>query len=859
LIELRTLGALDLRSGAGVELRSVLVQPKRTALLAYLAVAAPRSLHRRDSLLALFWPEQDAPHARLALRQALHGLRHALGDGVVLARGDEEVGLDRTRCRCDVWAFEQALDAGSLERGVGLYGGPFLDGFFISGAPEFEPWVAAERDRLSRRYAGALERLAQAADTQGDVAGAVQWWTRLADHSPYTSRVVLRLMRALEAAGDRAGAILHADQHALHLRTALDAEPDPEVVALAAALRSQPAARTAQTAGPAASPPALPRVTGTAEIPGPPSIVRVGALIAGFLVLVLGLAARELLRSGMEGITTSDIRPLTSEPGVEFQPAISPDGKEVAYIAGPIGGRRLALQSAVNGTGVGELQLTDSALGSAWLPQWSQDGELVRFLVCPGASNPWSGACAWKEIGRLGGLARPIAVPQNAWTTSWSPDGARIAFSSHDSLFSTLSAGGRAVLLAVHADRPTGLHSLTWSPDSRMLAYVHSNVQWLAGGNILGSSIWVVGAAGGRPVQITSDEHLNVSPTWLDRRHLLFVSNRDGPRGIYVVEVGAKGPRGEARSVPGASDVHSISYAAAGRRLAYAKLSLRQNIRSFLLGRSGPSSIRGGLPVTNGNQVIEEHDVSSDGRWLVYDSNLRGDANIYKMLLGGGAPVQLTSQPGDELGPRWSPDGTEIAYYGALREVFVMPAEGGPPTRLTNGPGSGVNPSWSPDGMQLVFAPGGMGPRPLRFMTRDQVGGPWRGPFEPTDVRCVIGSWTRDGSGVLCAKGRSNLAVVSTTGRVLAHRDLWATYRLRFQGYPGLYSRDGATLYLVAAHEDGREGIWGIPVGGGAAHLLVSSDDPALSFFGSLSLGPDRLYATVSQYESDVWTMQMLW
>ena len=61
MIELRTLGAVDLRSADGVELRAVLVQPKRTALLAYLAVADPRGFHRRDSLLALFWLFRPSP------------------------------------------------------------------------------------------------------------------------------------------------------------------------------------------------------------------------------------------------------------------------------------------------------------------------------------------------------------------------------------------------------------------------------------------------------------------------------------------------------------------------------------------------------------------------------------------------------------------------------------------------------------------------------------------------------------------------------------------------------------------------------------------------------------------------------
>jgi len=89
---------------------------------------------------------------------------------------------------------------------------------------------------------------------------------------------------------------------------------------------------------------------------------------------------------------------------------------------------------------------------------------------------------------------------------------------------------------------------------------------------VASASIWVVDAGGGDPVPVTDGTHLNVSPQWLpDSRHLLFVSNQDGPRGIYLVEVGPGGPRGPPRRVPGASDAHSISVSADGRRLAYAR------------------------------------------------------------------------------------------------------------------------------------------------------------------------------------------------------------------------------------------------------------------------------------------------
>src|SRR5260370_33286514 len=94
MIKLGMLGTLSLSDADGREVRSVLRQPRRLALLAYLAAATPRGFHRRDTLLVLFWPELDHEHARAALRQALHVVRDGSGAAVILTRGDDDVRLD---------------------------------------------------------------------------------------------------------------------------------------------------------------------------------------------------------------------------------------------------------------------------------------------------------------------------------------------------------------------------------------------------------------------------------------------------------------------------------------------------------------------------------------------------------------------------------------------------------------------------------------------------------------------------------------------------------------------------------------------------------------------------------------------
>src|SRR5215207_8650771 len=112
MIDLRTLGTLELTSADDIGVGSVLAQPRRVALLCYLALALPRGFHRRDTLSAFFWPEPDADQARHALRQSVYFLRRALGAKTILSRGDEELAVAPEQLCCDVWALDAAVDQG---------------------------------------------------------------------------------------------------------------------------------------------------------------------------------------------------------------------------------------------------------------------------------------------------------------------------------------------------------------------------------------------------------------------------------------------------------------------------------------------------------------------------------------------------------------------------------------------------------------------------------------------------------------------------------------------------------------------------------------------------------------------------
>ncbi len=249
-------------------------QRHRLALLALLAASRTGSVPR-ERLLALLWPESGADRGRHTLNVAVHSLRQVLGSEALVTSGDE-LRLTASLVGSDVGEFEDALARGDPARAAELYAGPFLDGFSLPGAAEFERWSEAERERLATAYAGALEALAGEAEERGDGREAAGWWKRLAAHDPYSSRVTARLMRVLAAAGDRAGALQHARTYAALLREELGVEPDAGVAALERELREPPSAAAAVPgpAGPpdqAAAAPPRPVVRADAEAapPGP--------------------------------------------------------------------------------------------------------------------------------------------------------------------------------------------------------------------------------------------------------------------------------------------------------------------------------------------------------------------------------------------------------------------------------------------------------------------------------------------------------------------------------------------------------------------------------------------------------------
>ena len=243
------LGRIALTASDGAELDALLRQPKSVALLAYLAMPRPGVWHRRDLLLATFWPELTQSAARAALRSALHVLRRHLAEGTVRTRGDDEVGVDPTLLSTDVGSLLDDIDADDREGALRRYAGDLLPGLYISEAPEFERWLESERERMKTTVFRAASALADAYDEAGATERAAAAAARACELAPDDEAAARRWIVLLDRTGEPTQAL--AVYERLRTRVAADfgTAPSSETAALVEKIRRRrpPAAATTPT------------------------------------------------------------------------------------------------------------------------------------------------------------------------------------------------------------------------------------------------------------------------------------------------------------------------------------------------------------------------------------------------------------------------------------------------------------------------------------------------------------------------------------------------------------------------------------------------------------------------------------
>jgi DNA-binding SARP family transcriptional activator len=344
MLVLELLGTLSLRGDTGPVPLAV-QQKRRLGLLAILGLGGRQGLSR-DRIEAYLYPESSDERARHALDQAVYAIRHALGSDFILSTG-RELRLNPELVHVDLWDFEDAIAARDWGSAASTHRGSLLDGFHFTDSRELESWIDTERARVRLEYQNAVEFLANRSADAGDHSQSISWWRRLANSDPLSAGATKKLMLALAAAGDRAGAVKHARLYQELVRQELEMEPDSGVENLAATLSNHVSVPTITTeAGkPAASVSSRsldkPRplatqsdfsATNPLPTPGKPpqrKRSRIAAVLSFSILMVLLIGA-----VAVENRQRRDRRPSFGENGVRRGSRITLPGARDAYVQG---------------------------------------------------------------------------------------------------------------------------------------------------------------------------------------------------------------------------------------------------------------------------------------------------------------------------------------------------------------------------------------------------------------------------------------------------------------------------------------------------------------------------------------------
>jgi len=328
-IRLSTFGSVYL-SRDGEILTGAAGQRRLLAILTILAAVGDRGMSR-DKLLGLLWSEGEPDKSRHALTQSLYHIRKALGVERIFLSG-ADLRIDPAELSSDVGDFQLALGQGRLADAVSLYRGPFLDGFYLNGDPDFEFWAATERDRFARAFAQSLETLAREARDTGDRQAEIGWRLRLADQDPLNGVAIAGLMSALADTGDQVGALQRGRWHEIRMRSELDLPPAPEVAELLTKLRRSSPAREAPALSATTGVPVSDSVASTTPSAAAPAVsdattassdeprARVTSRLRPSVVAWMGLAATILVAIGA---TSASVWRLGTARAAGYEPVIA--------------------------------------------------------------------------------------------------------------------------------------------------------------------------------------------------------------------------------------------------------------------------------------------------------------------------------------------------------------------------------------------------------------------------------------------------------------------------------------------------------------------------------------------------------
>ena len=543
---------------------------------------------------------------------------------------------------------------------------------------------------------------------------------------------------------------------------------------------------------------------------------------------------------------------VTAVIGLEDYPTWSPDGRTVAYESNQAGDWDIW----VSQIGGGAVNRTADHPGTDRYASWSPSGAQIAF---------WSerDGGGYYVMPAVGGSATRLAstpVVDYAYHSPpvWSQDGTELAYVQYEIVESALVPSFEIVDTVTRQTRRVSLPGaqetrldLSWTRDGRYIAYVDAAQQFAET-----TQLFVLRLRDGESIAVT-DAGFNVrSPRWsLDGRALYYTANRIGAADLWLQRMDDDGrPTGDPQQITAGLEMMNADFSADGTRVSYARGRWVANVWRVPVLEDRPATWDDAEQITFDQAFVEFLDVSPDGRHVVFNSDRSGNQDLWRMPLGGGEAVRLTTDPAPEWGPRWSPDGEQVVFYSyrtGNREIWVMPAEGGPARQITADGGYNVTPQWSPDGREVAFTS-------LREGSNDV----WVVSIESGDLRLITpsgaseshGSWSPDGEWITYHSNRNGTAQIWRVPANGGSPELLT----RGSGRSPVWAPDGSRVFFRGADE--REGnLWSIS-------LTDGNERPATHLAGQRGTLSSTVPATDGQYlyftwrndVGDIWVMDVV-
>jgi TolB protein len=290
-----------------------------------------------------------------------------------------------------------------------------------------------------------------------------------------------------------------------------------------------------------------------------------------------------------------------------------------------------------------------------------------------------------------------------------------------------------------------------------------------------------------------------------------------------------------------------VVFGVGGKRLAYIKGRTVRNIFRAPILIDRPATWADITQLTFDEAEFESLDVSRAGE-IVASSDRAGNWDVWTLSATGGGLQQLTTDPAIDAGPRWSPDGRQVAFYSLRtgnRELWIMPIGDGPARQITRGESDSYYPAWSPDGLEIAREANGLGVVPVR-------GGQARSlTTDPGDLHA---DWSPDGKWVAFDSSRDGtrrLWRVPASGGQLEQLTKGAARLPR-------WSLDGKQVYFIGLG-DRANNVWLLSIGNRKERPVTALTDRR-GALGSLGLAIDAkyIYFTWEESRGDIWVADVI-